>query len=75
MLQQTVLTDNGRDSAEMAKKELSDLHSALDELIDREKMTHQISKALSTEAKDAEFIFSFSKTVRLLSWLNHWLKS
>ena len=74
-LRQTFLIDAGRDSAEMAKKELSDLHPALDELIDLEKITHQISKALSSEAKDVEFIFSFSRTVRLLSWLNHWLKS
>jgi len=74
-LRQTFLIDTGRDSAEIAKKEFNHLHPALDELIDREKMTHQISKAISNESKDTEFIFSFSKTVQLLSWLNHWLKS
>jgi hypothetical protein len=65
----------GSDLVEMAKKELSDLHPALDELIDRKKMTHQISQALSNDAKDMEFIYSFSRTVSLLRWLNQWLKS
>ena len=75
MLSDMSLKNSGLQSAKIATIEMANLHPALTDLIDCDKIKQQIFRAQSSQKQDKEFIFSFARSVSALSWLNRWLSS
>jgi len=59
--------------AERARRLEADLHPALNELIDRQKLCAQIERAAQGKGDDA-FAASFRPSVRAIRWLDRWLR-
>ena len=59
--------------AEQARRLEADLHPAVSELIDRQKLREQIARAAQGKGGDA-FAFSFRRGVHAITWLDRWLR-